>query len=429
MENKSNTISPSNPNQKLQQTRVWVNGPIIVGAGPSGLAVAASLRLHSVPFLIVEKSDDIAFLWRHRTYDRLSLHLPKPFCHLPHVPFPPHFPTHPSRNHFLSYLLSYAHLFSLRPLFRHAVTDARFDPALSAWRVTTSHSAAEFVSRWLVVATGENAEPVVPEFPGLEAFLGEKTTTKTKTKKKKKVVHSAEYKTGEHYRGKKVLVVGCGNSGMEVCLDLCDHGATPFMSVRSGVHVLPREMFGMSTFGLAMKLLKWLPLRLVDRFLLMVSKRMLGDTEKYGLKRPKMGPLELKNTTGKTPVLDMGTLAYIKNGRIKIVPEVESLTCSGAKLVDGREMEFDSMIFATGYKSNVPSWLKGSDFFSVDGKLKVPFPNGWQGENGLYCVGFTGKGLLGASADAVNIARDIAEKWRNQTENKSFIVYTQSLSA
>ena len=74
----------------------------------------------------------------------------------------------------------------------------------------------------------------------------------------------------------------------------------------------------MSTFGLAMKLLKWLPLRLVDRFLLMVSKRMLGDTEKYGLKRPKMGPLELKNTTGKTPVLDMGTLAYIKNGRIKV---------------------------------------------------------------------------------------------------------------
>lgn len=77
-------------------------------------------------------------------------------------------------------------------------------------------------------------------------------------------------------------------------------------------------MFGISTFGLAMKLLKWLPVGLVDMFLLMVAKRMLGDTTKYGLKRPKMGPIELKNTTGKTPVLDMGTLAYIKNGRIKV---------------------------------------------------------------------------------------------------------------
>ena len=86
------------------------------------------------------------------------------------------------------------------------------------------------------------------------------------------------------------------------------------------VHVLPREMLGKSTFGLSMWLLKWLPMRLVDRFLLMVSWLMLGDTSELGLDRPCLGPLELKNMSGKTPVLDVGTLAKIKGGDIKVLP-------------------------------------------------------------------------------------------------------------
>ena len=85
------------------------------------------------------------------------------------------------------------------------------------------------------------------------------------------------------------------------------------------VHVLPREMLGKSTFGLSMWLLKWLPMRLVDRFLLMVSWLLLGDTSHLGLDRPRLGPLELKNLSGKTPVLDVGTLAKIKGGDIKVL--------------------------------------------------------------------------------------------------------------
>ena len=85
------------------------------------------------------------------------------------------------------------------------------------------------------------------------------------------------------------------------------------------VHVLPREMLGRSTFGLSMWLLKWLPMQLVDRFLLIVSWLMLGDTARFGLDRPGLGPLELKNLSGKTPVLDVGTLAKIKSGDIKVL--------------------------------------------------------------------------------------------------------------
>ena len=94
------------------------------------------------------------------------------------------------------------------------------------------------------------------------------------------------------------------------------------------VHVLPREMLGTSTFGIAMKLLRWLPVKLVDRFLLLVAKMILGNTEKYGLKRPKLGPLELKGVTGKSPVLDVGAWSLIKSGDIKVWFMVTSLFLS-----------------------------------------------------------------------------------------------------
>lgn len=83
--------------------------------------------------------------------------------------------------------------------------------------------------------------------------------------------------------------------------------------------MLPREMLGMSTFGVAMALLKWFPLRLVDKFLLFMASFIVGNTDHLGLRRPKTGPIELKNITGKTPVLDVGTLSQIKSGKIKVI--------------------------------------------------------------------------------------------------------------
>ena len=85
------------------------------------------------------------------------------------------------------------------------------------------------------------------------------------------------------------------------------------------MHILPHEILGRSTFGLSMCLLRWLPMRIVDQFLLLVSRLMLGNTSKLGLHRPKLGPLQLKNLSGKTPVLDVGTFAKIKTGKIKVI--------------------------------------------------------------------------------------------------------------
>ncbi|KAK9207986.1 hypothetical protein WN944_000336 [Citrus x changshan-huyou] len=384
--------------QNDKQTKsVLVHGPIIVGAGPSGLAVSACLSQQGLPSLILERSDCLASLWKHRTYDRLKLHLPKQFCELPLFGFPENFPKYPTKRQFIAYIESYASHFKIQPKFKQAVQTALFDHASGFWRVQTQDS--EYISKWLVVATGENAEPVFPDVVGLDKFNGH-------------VLHTSKYKSGSEFKNQKVLVIGCGNSGMEVSLDLCRHNAIPHMVARNSVHVLPREIFGFSTFGIAMALLRWFPLRLVDKILLLMANITLGNTDQLGLRRPKTGPIQLKNITGKTPVLDVGALSQIKSGKIKVVGGVKEITKNGARFTDGQEKEIDAIILATGYKSNVPTWLKECDFFTKDGMPKTPFPNGWKGENGLYTVGFTRRGLQGTALDADKIAQDISEQWR-----------------
>ncbi|CDY53200.1 BnaAnng12250D [Brassica napus] len=389
---------------------IWVNGPVIVGAGPSGLAVAAGLKREGVPFIILERANCIASLWQNRTYDRLKLHLPKQFCQLPNFPFPEDYPEYPTKFQFIQYLEDYATHFDINPKYNETVQSAKYDETFGLWRVKTVSKSGplgscefEYICRTLVVATGENAEKVVPDFEGLEDFGGD-------------VLHAGDYKSGGRYQGKKVLVVGCGNSGMEVSLDLYNHGANPSMVVRSSVHVLPREILGKSTFELGVTMMKWMPVWLADKTLLFLARIALGDTDKYGLKRPKIGPLELKNLEGKTPVLDIGALPKIRSGKIKIVPGIIKFGRGKVELVDGRVLEIDSVILATGYRSNVPSWLKDNDFFSDDGIPKNPFPNGWKGEAGLYAVGFTRKGLFGASLDAMSVAHDIACRWKEESK-------------
>ncbi|KAG8053110.1 hypothetical protein GUJ93_ZPchr0001g30880 [Zizania palustris] len=182
---------------------VDVTGAVIVGAGPSGLAVGAMLGLAGVTYVVLERCGCIASLWRHRTYDRLCLHLPKRFCELPLMPFPANFPEYPTRDQFLDYLESYACRFAVQPVFRRAVTSAEYDG--ESWWVYTKEvitgtvsgeqavlgsTMTVYRSKWLVVATGENAEPVVPEIEGIGRFKGQ-------------IMHSSEYRNGEGYAGKR----------------------------------------------------------------------------------------------------------------------------------------------------------------------------------------------------------------------------------
>ncbi|KAM0887724.1 hypothetical protein ACQ4PT_028817 [Festuca glaucescens] len=387
------------------QRCILVPGPIIVGAGPSGLAVAACLKEKGVDSLIFERSNCIASLWQLKTYDRLSLHLPRQFCELPLMPFPADYPIYPSKKEFVAYLEKYAARFGICPTYNHTVVCAEYDVKRLFWRVRTQATGrmgdeVEYMSRWLVVATGENAEVVQPEIGGLKEFKGT-------------VMHTSAYKTGRVFAGKRVLVVGCGNSGMEVCLDLCNNNAHPHIVVRDTVHILPREMLGHSTFGLSMWLLKWLPVHVVDLFLLLVARAMLGDTARLGLKRPTVGPLELKSLSGKTPVLDVGTFAKIRSGDIKVHPDIKRISGRQVEFLDTLSEDFDAIVLATGYRSNVPFWLKDQELFSEkDGLPRKAFPNGWKGERGLYSAGLTRRGLMGTSLDARRIAHDVEQQLR-----------------
>lgn len=235
-------IFNTNEENLLSRRCVWVNGPVIVGAGPSGLAVGACLKDQGVPFVILERADCIASLWQKHTYDRLKLHLPKQFCQLPKMPFPKSFPKYPTRRQFIDYLESYATHFDINPHFNECVQSAKYDETMGLWRVKTSGRAparpeVEYICRSLVVATGENAECVRPDINGLAHFSG-------------KVIHSSEYKSGDAFQGQKVLVVGCGNSGMEVSLDLSNHNAQPSIVCRSSVSSKTQPLIQIATFFL-----------------------------------------------------------------------------------------------------------------------------------------------------------------------------------
>lgn len=170
-------------------------------------------------------------------------------------------------------------------------------------------------------------------------------------------------------------------------------------------------MLGKSTFGLSMWLLNWLPVHMVDLILLFVAWIKFGDTAQLGLKRPTIGPLELKSLSGKTPVLDVGTFAKIRSGNIKVRPDIKQISGRQVEFLDRQTEDFDAIVLATGYKSNVPFWLKDRELFSEkDGLPRKAFPNGWKGGRGLYSVGFTRRGLMGTSADARRIAHDIEQQ-------------------
>ncbi|ESW09506.1 hypothetical protein PHAVU_009G133300 [Phaseolus vulgaris] len=370
---------------------------VIVGAGPAGLATSACLNKLSIPNLVLERDDCHASLWRKRTYDRLKLHLGKDFCSLPHMPFPSDFPTFVPRIHFLRYLDNYVSRFKISIRYNRSVESAYLDDINGKWRIVVKDTASKedavevYVAEFLVVACGENNEGYVPRVEGLEGFEGE-------------YLHCSKYFNGRDMYGKNVLVVGCGNSGMEIAYDLSNWGANTSIVIRGPVHFFTKEMV-----FLGMTLLKYLKMENVDKLMMLMSKMKYGDMSKYGLVRPKDGPFLLKKKGGTTPTIDVGCVPLIKRGEIKVFSTISRI--NEGKMVefeDGKDGEFDIIIFATGYNSTVLNWLKDYEgLFNGNGMPKPGFPNHWKGENGLYCAGFSRRGLDGIAFDARRIADDI----------------------
>ncbi|KAK9137013.1 hypothetical protein Sjap_007607 [Stephania japonica] len=348
------------------------------------------------PNIVLEREDCFASLWKKKSYDRLHLHLAKKFCELPHMSFPPSSPTYISRKQFIQYIDDYVSHFRVSPLYNRLVESASFDRAQERWCVIVRDAKRGceevYYGRFLVVASGETSDAFVPDVEGLETFGGE-------------VIHSTEYKSGEKYENMKVLVVGSGNSGMEIALDLSNFDSAASIVVRSPVHVVSREM---ASLGLV--LVKHVPLKIVDGLLVILSKLVYGDLSKYGVNRPKEGPFFMKVKYGKYPVIDVGTINKIKSSKIQVVPSITRIRGKEVEFSNGKSDSFDVLIFATGFKRSTNKWLKDDDYLlDEDGIAKQSFPNHWKGINGLYCAGLSRKGLHGAAMDAINIANDIKQ--------------------
>ncbi|KAJ3671619.1 hypothetical protein LUZ60_007698 [Juncus effusus] len=367
---------------------------VIVGAGPAGLATSACLNRLSIPNIILEREDCIASLWKKNAYDRLKLHLAKQFCELPHMQFPQNAPTFVPKDGFIRYLDDYVRKFKISPRFNTCVKSACFDEKNKTWNITalnaTNGEIEEFNARYLVVATGENSEGKILDIKGLGGFKGE-------------LIHSCDYKSGASYKGKNVLVIGSGNSGMEIAYDLANHGANTSIVIRSPLHVMTKEMI-----YLGMVLVKYLPPKLVDNLLVILANLKYGDLSKYGITRPEKGPLVLKATTGRSAVIDVGTIQKIKNDEIKVFGGISSVQENKVLFEDGKLDSLDAIILATGYASTASKWVQdGNETLNKDGFPKNDFPNHWKGMNGLYCVGFARRGLDGISKDAQKVANDI----------------------
>ncbi|RZL01664.1 MAG: NAD(P)/FAD-dependent oxidoreductase [Rubrivivax sp.] len=358
---------------------------IVVGAGPAGLAMAACLQREKIPCLVLEQNDQVGSSWVGH-YRRLHLHTDKAHSALPFFEFPRSCPRYPSRQQVVDYLNAYAHFHQIRPVFGKKIIRARRTEG--GWEVHTQDAVYRTPS--LVVAAGYNREPQRPTWPGQEGYQGQ-------------VLHSADYVNGAPFKGRRVLVVGLGNSGGEIAIDLHEHGAHPFLAVRSPVNVIRREMFGIPflTFGILQN--KWPP-EWADAMNAPLLRLLIGDLTRHGLRRPKEGPVTQIRRHGRVPFIDVGTVRLIKQGLVQVRPGIERFTAQGVVFDDGRAEQVDAVVLATGYRPHVQSWLETDGHVLGEGGAPLCSGQALEQAPGLYFCGY--------HVSATGMLREIAQEAR-----------------
>jgi cation diffusion facilitator CzcD-associated flavoprotein CzcO len=359
---------------------------VIVGAGPAGLAVGASLRRAGSKFIILERGQRVGESWRGH-YKRLHLHTPKRHSALPYRPFPTDYPTYPSKDQMVAYLEDYARAFDLQPEFGREVRTCTRNGD-DRWVVSTD--AGEYRAHNVVMASGLSRIPNRPRWPGEGMFRGT-------------IVHSSDYTDGKQFVGKRVLVVGFGNTGAEIALDLLEYGAECTVSVRGKVNVIPRDLLGIPIIVFAL-LWRPLPPRVADAMNRLTLRLAVGNLAKIGLEKRDDGPIAEIVETRQIPVIDVGTLARITSGEIKVRKGVQSFDGPDVHFADGKREPFDAVILATGYRSGMASMLP-QDSHILDA---AGVPRGVA--EGLYFCGYdVSKARAGLLRQIGAEARQIAE--------------------
>jgi len=339
----------------------------IIGCGPAGLAIAGVLRQNNIDFTIVEQSDNIANAW-HQHYDRLCLHTVKELSHLPGLPFPDDCERYVPRKKLVNYFQNYANQFQINPILNTEIKSVEREK--EKWKVSTAKDEI-YICNNVIFATGTNREPIIPTWKGQANFKGD-------------IIHSRYYKNTQPYKKQKVLVVGMGNTGAEIALDLAENNIDVSVCVRSPLNIVPRDLFGKPT-QLTGKLLDKLPFG--DWLGAQTAKLVYGDLSKYGIERSKVYPSQQLKKFGRTPTIDLGTVAQIKKEKIKVLPDITHISTNGVHFNNDKLIDFDSLILATGYKAKVEDILVDSNGLIDDlGYPKNAIANGKH--KGLYFIGF-----------------------------------------
>lgn len=336
---------------------------LVLGAGQSGLAVAARLGRMGVPTLLVERNARVGDNWRQR-YRSLVLHDPVWFDHLPYVPFPEHWPVFAPKDKLADWLESYAGTLELNVWTSTELVGAGWDAAAARWNVTVRRpGAAERTLRpaHLVLATGLNGPPLIPDLPGMDTFAG-------------LVCHSSAFPSDRDWAGKRAVVVGTGSSAHDIAEELHHAGAEVTLLQRSPSYVLSRDnatkllfaglyeeggpptadadlMAAATPYPLAVALR-----RRTTRELAALDADLLAGLEKAGFD-VGFGPdgggiLPLVLSRGGGYYIDTGASRLIVEGRITVRRgAVEAFTPGGIRLMGGGEMPADLVVLATGFTS------------------------------------------------------------------------------
>jgi cation diffusion facilitator CzcD-associated flavoprotein CzcO len=348
---------------------------------------------------VLEQTASVGARWR-RHYDRLHLHTTREMSSLPGLEIPREFGRWVSRDNLVRYLQLYVDHHGLD--IELATTVERIDHAGVDYRVTTSKGAID--ARFVIVAGGYNNVPYTPTWPGCETFTGE-------------LAHSQEYKNGARYKGKRVLVVGTGNSGAEIAIDLVEHGADVSWSVRTPPTILRREVLGFATQTVGVAL-QPLPPAIVDPIIKAFGRLTVGDLSRFGLPQPARGAYERALRDRVLPILDVGLVALIRAGRVRPVATIRAFDAASVELVDGQRVTPDAVIACTGYRPALEPIVGHLDVLDRDGRPLVSGGREHETAPRVFFIGYT-EGVTGClreiAADARRVADAIARRATKST--------------
>ncbi len=363
---------------------------IVIGAGPAGLATAASLGRFGIGATVLDAGQAVGDSWRGH-YDRLVLHTARGKSALPGMAMPRDFGRYPTRAQVVDYLGAYARHFRIAPHFGATVSAVR--QVATGWEVL--HDGGTATGDAVVFATGMNAAPFRAPIPGAEGFVGP-------------ILHASDYANPTAFSGQRVLVVGFGNSGGDIALDLADAGVATDIAVRGPVNLLPKELFGIpiTSFGIIRKVL---PYKVAEALMLPILRLKLGNYARYGLHKAAKGPISQIIEDGRIPLIDVGTLGAIKTGRITVRRGPAGIDGRRVSFADGQAADYDAIVLATGYRVDLRPLLGEMPAVLDDGRPKVS--GGRTAANGLYFCSYVASAdgqLARIGVEAQAIAADVA---------------------